>query len=85
MNNLKYKVVGNYFFWTHFATNAPYFAIGLTVWCVYMAIAPSARYRWGLSSLALGISLGVLMFFRGPEPSAEQVMSKPVPMSMILG
>lgn len=77
--------VRNYFYWTHFATNAPYFAIGLTVWCAYMSIAPSGRLRWGMSSLALGIGLGVLMFLYGPEVSGQRTRLKPVPLEMILG
>jgi peptidoglycan/LPS O-acetylase OafA/YrhL len=35
LNQVRGETAENYYYWTHFLTNAPYFAFGLLIWCVY--------------------------------------------------
>ena len=88
LNHSQVKNDGGYFYWTNFATNAPYFAIGLVVWWLFsMAITLSARLQRLSGSLALwlGLGLAVIMLLYGPELSGQQVVFDPVPLHLILG
>ncbi|GGX55383.1 acyltransferase [Tateyamaria omphalii] len=75
----------DYFFWTHFGTNAPYFALGFLAYEIYRRVPEKQYQNAGLFCLTGGLTTLVLSFLYGPTLSAELVSIEPVPLSLIAG
>ena len=84
-NDLADAEGSNYYYWTHFATNAPYFAIGLLIWAIYHRIENSDRVRVGRICLLVSIVVMTLMFWYGPVVDTRLVTVQPVPIFLIVG
>jgi peptidoglycan/LPS O-acetylase OafA/YrhL len=77
--------VSDYYYWTHPLTNAPYFCFGILTWRVmnkYHAVMSSLA-TYGL--LALGITLGLIMFVFGPTISSALTSRFPIPIIVVVG
>ncbi|UUV07258.1 acyltransferase [Ruegeria sp. YS9] len=77
--------VPDYYYWTSFFTNAPYFALGLIVWCIYRLTPTSHAGLLGYATLVAGLAGLVFMFLFGPIPDEAQKLYKPVPLEFVLG
>ncbi len=77
--------VPDYYYWTSFFTNAPYFALGLIVWCIYRLTPASFARPLGYFTLAAGLAGLIYMFQFGPVLDDAQKMYKPVPLEFVLG
>lgn len=75
----------NYFYWTQFATNAPYFAFGLLAYEIYRAVPEHLTRVSGLAALFCGLLILTLMVIYGPVLTLEVVSIEPVPMVLIAG
>jgi peptidoglycan/LPS O-acetylase OafA/YrhL len=84
-NDLSVAEGENYYFWTHFATNAPYFAIGLLMWSVYNRIEDSSRQKIGRLALLSSIGVMSIMFWYGPVIDSQMVSVEPVPIGLVAG
>lgn len=77
--------VPDFYYWTSFFTNAPYFALGLIVWCAYRWTPKSYERPVGYLALGAGIAGLIYMYLFGPVLDQAQTLNKPVPLALVLG
>jgi peptidoglycan/LPS O-acetylase OafA/YrhL len=74
-----------YFHWTHFLTNAPYFALGLLAYRVHNSLAKERQRFVGLACLLFSLIIIGLMILFGPQVTAMSVKTQPVQMALVTG
>ena len=77
--------VSDYFYWCHFATNLPYFAVGLVVWWVHDQCPKEKQRPLAQALLASSLVLTICLYLYGPDINGRQTLSEPVPLQLILG
>ncbi|WP_298848853.1 acyltransferase [uncultured Ruegeria sp.] len=77
--------VPDYYYWTNFLTNAPFFALGLIAWCIYQTTKASLMRPLGFLALAAGLAGLTCMFLFGPFPDTAQKVHEPIPFIFVLG
>jgi peptidoglycan/LPS O-acetylase OafA/YrhL len=85
LNQVRGQPAENYFYWTHFVTNAPYFVFGLLIWCVYDMVPSTVRKSVGILCLALASLMLMAMFKFGPLVDGQAVRIQPVPIELVAG
>ncbi|NOC45017.1 MULTISPECIES: acyltransferase [unclassified Ruegeria] len=77
--------VPDYYYWTSFFTNAPYFALGLIIWCIYRSTPTSLKRLIGYLTLAAGMAGLICLYLYGPVVDQTQTQYKPVSLVLVLG
>lgn len=85
INQQSEETAPQFYFWTHFLTNAPYFAFGLLAWSIYRLVPEQHARLAGLTMLVLGLVSLALTIQYLQLPIGYSAAVGPVPIDYIAG